>query len=251
MKISVITAIYNAAATLEACIDSVLSQDYPHVEYILVDGASSDDSLNIIKAKAAQNPRLKWVSEPDTGIYDALNKGIAMATGEVLGFLHADDQFTHNQCLSAIAAAFAQKEVDGVYGDLRYVSAQEPDKLVRNWKSEVFKRDLLNRGWMPAHPTLYLRTELYKQFGGFDTSYRIAADYEFVLRIFKQPNLRFYYLPQTLVHMRTGGASNRSFKNLVQKSKEDYRAIKQHGLDLPRKILFWKNVSKVPQFFSK
>lgn len=251
MKISVITAIYNAADTLEQCVDSVLNQDYPHVEYILVDGASTDGSLNIIKAKAAQHPCLKWVSEPDSGIYDALNKGITMATGDVLGFLHADDQFTNPTCLSAIVAAFKQHGVEGVYGDLCYVRAQKPDKLVRNWKSESFKRALLNRGWMPAHPTLYLKTKLYQQYGSFDTSYRIAADYEFVLRIFKQPHLRFYYLPKTLVHMRTGGASNKSFKNLIQKSKEDYRALKQHNLDLPRKILFWKNVSKVPQFFSK
>ncbi len=251
MKISIITAIYNAASTLEQCIDSVLSQDYPHIEYILVDGASTDNSLKIIKAKAAQHPRLKWVSEPDKGIYDALNKGIAMATGDVLGFLHADDRFTNNTCLSAIATAFKQYDVDGVYGDLRYVSAQEPSRSVRKWKSQSFKRALLNRGWMPAHPTLYLKTKLYQQYGSFDTSYRIAADYEFVLRIFKQPHLRFYYLPQTLVYMRTGGTSNKSFKNLIQKSKEDYRALKQHNLDLPRKILFWKNVSKVPQFFNK
>lgn len=248
MKISVITAIYNAAATLEQCIDSVLSQDYPHIEYILVDGASTDDSLKIIKTKAAQHPRLKWVSEPDGGIYDALNKGIAMATGDILGFLHADDTFTNNACLSAIAAAFKQYGVDGVYGDLRYVSAQEPSRSVRKWKSESFKRALLNRGWMPPHPTLYLKAEMYRKYGQFDTSYRIAADYEFILRLFKQERLRFHYLPKTLVKMRTGGVSNRNLQTILQKSKEDLRALRLHEVG-GLWTLWLKNSSKLQQFF--
>lgn len=229
--------------------ESVLNQTYKYIEYIIVDGGSKDNSTDLIKEKASKHPQIKWVSAPDKGIYDALNKGLAMATGEVVGFVHADDMLANTRIISQIAAAFKTTHCDGVYGDLHYVTYSNPKQVVRNWKSEPFKPQLLKRGWMPAHPTLYLKTELYRQYGNFDISYSIAADYEFVMRIFKQTNLRFHYLPKTIVKMRIGGVSNRSLKNVMKKSKEDYRALKHHHLPLPWLILFWKNASKVPQFF--
>jgi glycosyltransferase len=249
IKISIITATYNAAATLEACMDSVLRQSYPHIEYIVIDGASTDNSLDIIKQKAEHHPQIKWLSEPDKGIYDALNKGITMATGEVIGLVHADDLLAHNEVIAQIVAAFKTFGCDGVYGDLHYVNARDTTKVVRNWQSQNFKSALLKRGWMPPHPTLYLKTSLYRTHGLFDTSFRIAADYELVLRLFKQPQLRFHYLPETIVNMRVGGASNRSLQNVLQKSKEDYRALKIHRMPLPWLILLRKNLSKIPQFF--
>ncbi len=248
LKISIVTTTYNAATTLESCMHSVLGQDYPNIEYIVIDGGSTDNSVQLIKDKAAQFPHIQWVSEPDKGIYDALNKGIAMATGEVVGFVHADDMIADEHCISAIAAAFEAHGVDGVYGDLHYVEAAKPNKRVRNWKSCDFKPELLPQGWMPAHPTLYLKTAVYRKYGDFDTSYHIASDYEFMLRIFKQQALRFYYLPKTLVKMRTGGVSNRNFKNIIQKSKEDLRALQAHKIG-GLWTLWLKNSSKLQQFF--
>lgn len=248
LKISIITAIYNAADTLEACMLSVLSQDYTNIEYLIIDGASTDDSLQKIKQKAAQHPHITWVSEPDQGIYDALNKGIAMATGDVIGFVHADDMIADGHCISEIVEAFETHGVDGVYGNLHYVDATKPNKRVRNWKSCDFKPELLQQGWMPPHPTLYLKTEVYRKFGDFDTSYIIASDYEFILRIFKQDSLHFHYLPKTLVKMRTGGVSNRNFKSITQKSKEDFRALQMHKVG-GLWTLWLKNSSKLQQFF--
>lgn len=249
MNISIITATYNSANTLADAMASVLGQTYPNIEYIVVDGASTDHTLEVLQSFQKDHPNLRYLSEPDKGIYDALNKGIAMATGEVLCFVHADDMLANNHIIADVVAAFKTHGCDGVYGDLHYVNTQDPTKVVRNWKSQSFKTALLRRGWMPAHPTLYLKTSLYRTYGNFDTSFRIAADYELVLRLFKQPQLQFYYLPKTIVKMRVGGASNRSLKNILLKSKEDYRALKQHHFPMPWLILAWKNVSKLPQFF--
>lgn len=248
MKISIITATYNSSKTVGDTLESVLSQTYPNIEHLIVDGASKDNTLEIVTSYQKDHPNIRYISEPDQGIYDALNKGIAMATGDILGFVHADDMLAHPDTIAQIAAAFKGNNCDGVYGNLHYVNAQDSTKVVRNWKSQSFKKSLLKRGWMPAHPTLYLKTSLYHTYGVFDTSFRIAADYEMVLRLFKQPHLQFHYLPLTIVTMRTGGASNRSLQNILQKSKEDYRALKIHGLPMPWLILAWKNVSKLPQF---
>ena len=248
MKISIITATYNSATTLAAAMESVLSQTYPDIEYVIIDGASTDNTVDIIQSFEKDHPKIRYISEPDTGIYDALNKGIAMATGEILGFVHADDMLANNQIISKVVDTFKTHGCDGLYGDLHYVNVRDTTKLVRNWKSRPFKPALLKRGWMPAHPTLYLKTSLYHEYGSFDTSFRIAADYEFVLRLFKQTHLSFYYLPETIVKMRTGGASNRSLKNVMQKSKEDFKALKRHGMPMPLFKLIWKNLSKIPQF---
>ncbi len=248
MKVSIITATYNSAKTLAICMDSVLTQSYLDIEYILVDGESTDETIYLIEEMANNHNNLKWISEPDKGIYDALNKGIAMASGEIIGFVHSDDFFANNTIIEVIVKAFNKHNVDGVYGDLHYVSFENRDKVIRNWKSQQFKPRLLKNGWMPAHPTLFLKTKVYKDKGLFDLSYKIAADYDFILRIFTEKKYRFYYLQETITKMRVGGASNKSLKNIVQKSKEDYKAAKTNGLQLPFKVILSKNLSKIPQW---
>lgn len=250
MKISIITATYNAAETLSQCMDSVLSQTHSSIEYIIIDGASTDGSLKLIETKANQDHQIKWISEPDRGIYDALNKGLAMATGDIIGFLHADDILASSETLENIQSVFNTKNCDGVYGDLHYVNKYNTDKIIRNWTSQTFYPHLLQQGWMPPHPTLFLKNSVYKNNGDFDTSYKIASDYDFILRVFKQPHLNFQYLPNTIVKMRVGGASNRNLKNISKKMQEDLKALRHNQIGgLP--TLIKKNLFKLPQFFKK
>ncbi|NRR91041.1 glycosyltransferase [Winogradskyella undariae] len=247
MKVSIITATYNSEKTIEACMASVLHQSYPNIEYIIVDGGSNAETLELLHATAKEYPNIILSSEPDKGIYDALNKGIAKATGAIVGFVHSDDFLADNDVISTIVAAFNTHQVDGVYGDLHYVALENTDKVIRNWISQPFVSNLLKQGWMPAHPTLYLKKSIYDKYGLFDLKYKIAADYDFILRIFRQENLSFFYLPKTIVKMRIGGASNKNLKNILQKSKEDYRAIKTNHIGNWLTVLL-KNVSKLKQF---
>lgn len=247
MKISIITATYNSSKTIETALRSVHEQTYPHIEHIIVDGASTDETVVIVNAYQKENSGIVLHSAPDHGIYDALNTGIAMATGDVIGFVHSDDMLANSHTLEHIAQVFQTTGCDGVYGDLLYVSQQNPHSVIRNWVSCAFQPRLLQQGWMPPHPTLFLKKAVYENYGHFNINYRIAADYEFILRVFKQPDLQINYLPQTLVKMRVGGASNRSLKNMIQKTKEDYKAIRTHQLGGWRSI-FVKNISKLKQF---
>lgn len=250
MKVSIITATYNSAQTLGQCMDSVLAQNYSVMEYIVIDGASTDDSLKVIKEKAAGYTHIKWVSEPDKGIYDALNKGIAMASGDIIGFVHADDVLAGPTIIEEIVTTFKSQNCDGVYGNLHYVAATNTKMIVRNWAGKVFHPKLLKDGWMPAHPTLYLKTKVYNTNGVFNTAYNIAADYDFILRIFKQPKLNFVYLPKTIIKMRTGGASNRDIKHILQKMREDLSALRSNKVG-GYPTLIKKNLSKIPQFLKK
>lgn len=248
MKISVITAVRNNRDTVAQALDSLLAQTHRDVELIVIDGASTDGTLNVLARYATRLAVL--VSEDDHGIYDALNKGLRRATGDVIGFLHADDLLADNEVLSRVASCFAETGADGVYGDLVYVSKFQPDRIIRNWRSKAFAPGLLANGWMPPHPTLYLKRTVYEQYGLFDTSYRIAADYDFMLRVLREPGLRFVYLPRLLVRMRVGGASNRSLANLWKKSCEDLRALKHNRIGGIWSLLC-KNFSKLPQFFQR
>lgn len=248
MKISVITASYCCAHTIADALNSVSAQSHPDVEHVIVDGASQDGTWQIVQS--LRSPRVVALSEPDQGLYDALNKGIARSSGEVIGFLHADDVFADADVLTRIAAAFAEPAIDAVYGDLQYVRAEDVARVVRHWRSRPFSPELLRRGWMPPHPTLYVRRAWYERLGGFDLRYRIAADYEFILRLFSQPGLRVAYLPHVLVRMRVGGMSNRSLSNIVRKSAEDLRALRTHGVG-GLGTLTWKNLSKLGQFLHR
>jgi glycosyltransferase len=247
-RISVVTAVYNNRETIAAALDSVLEQARADVELIVIDGGSTDGTLDVLKSYADRLDVL--VSEPDRGIYDALNKGIRRTSGEVVGFLHSDDLFADTKVLSRVTAAFADPGVGAVYGDLLYVRKDAPDRVVRYWRAGRFSRRGLARGWMPPHPTLYVRRGLYAQHGLFDTTFRIAADYDFTLRLLSREGIGVRYIPEVLVKMRVGGASNRSLRNILLKSHEDLRALRRNqvgGLG----TLTWKNLSKLPQFFGR
>ncbi|MDT0685245.1 glycosyltransferase family 2 protein [Autumnicola psychrophila] len=246
MKISIITATYNSEASILSAIKSVAVQDYLNVELVIIDGGSSDNTVSIIKDN--YNRPLKIISEKDKGIYDALNKGIKHATGDIIGLVHSDDFFASPDVISEVVTAFQQNDVDGVYGDLQYVNKEDTSKVIRYWKSEQFYPGLLKKGWMPAHPTLFLRKEVYDKHGLFNLNYRIAADYDLMLRIFRDSALKFYYLPRVITKMRVGGASNRSLANIRQKSAEDLLALKANGIKNPYKVLARKNLSKLKQF---
>lgn len=246
IKISVVTAVYNRRETVAQALDSVLSQTYSAVESVVVDGASTDGTLEVLDTYRS---RLGvFVTEPDRGIYDALNKGLRLATGEVVGFLHADDLFADEGVLAAIAQRFEDPAVDAVYGDLVYVDAADVSKVIRQWTAGEFKAPYLRQGWMPPHPTLYIRRSVYERLGGFDTRYRIAADYDSVVRFFGSGGVRPVYLPRLLVRMRVGGVSNRSLRTIWRKSREDLDVMRRHhvgGLG----TLLRKNLSKVSQFW--
>ncbi len=248
MKISIVTAVFNRAGTIADALRSVEAQSYQNVEHIIQDGGSGDGTLGIIRQFSSSPAQL--VSEPDGGIYDAINKGISRASGDIIGLMHSDDFFADDLVLERVAEAFRDPEVDGVYGDLDYVSASNTDKIVRRWRSGPYDPDLLKRGWMPPHPTLYLRREVFDRWGLYDTSMRIAADYEAMLRYLAKGDIRLAYIPEVLVKMRVGGESNRSLSRILQKSCEDYTALRRYGVG-GMGTLMAKNFSKLEQFLSR
>ena len=346
MKISIITAVFNNAQHIGSCLESVRSQTWPGIEHIIIDGGSTDGTLEVIKtgngsevigkrkntAEGSEvigltnevrgnrqevigsnhqspithdlSPVTRLISEPDNGIYDALNKGIRLATGDVIGFLHADDIYADETVIEKMAKAMAENNADSCYGDLEYVkdngnrsggtdkevkrsrgqedrlTSLQADKLtgekdkrirgqessdrstqnselithnfktVRYWKSGPFEKGLFKKGWMPPHPTFFVRREVYRRLGAFDTGFRIAADYELMLRFLWKNDISTRYIPEVLIKMRTGGASNGSLRNILKKSAEDYRAMRMHGLG-GLATLVRKNISKIPQFFEK
>lgn len=231
MKISVITATYNSGKTLRDTIESVLNQDYPDIEYIIIDGASKDNTTDIIREYECRfNGRLKWISEPDKGIYDAMNKGIAMATGDIVGILNSDDFYTSNNILATVASAFKNNSIDAVYGDIHYVNDNDLKKCVRYYSSKAFKRWQMRLGLMPAHPSFYCRKKLYEKYGGFDLSYKVAADFECLLRLIFVHKIRTQYIPMDFVTMRTGGASTSGLTSHKQILKDHLRAYKKNGV---------------------
>ena len=246
MKISVVTAVWNRAATVGGAIDSVAAQTHPHVEHLVIDGGSTDGTLAEVEAR--RSPGMVVVSEPDRGIYDALNKGLAASTGDVVGLLHSDDFFAHACVIERIAAVFADPAIDAVYGDLDYVSASDPARIIRHWRAGLATPARLRRGWMPPHPTLFVRRRVFETHGAYDTRYRIAADYDAVLRWFGTAAITSAYIPEVLVKMRVGGESNASLAKILRKSREDYRALRTNRIG-GLATLIAKNLSKLPQFF--
>ena len=242
---SIITATYNSETTISETIDSLLSQDFNDFEILIIDGLSTDNTLKI--ARGYNDSRINIYSEKDKGIFDALNKGINKSSGKFIGFLHSDDTFTDNTVLSNIFKSF-ENNIDGVYGDLNYVSNVNQKKIVRNWISCQFSYNLIKKGWMPPHPTLYLKKDVYKKHGDFKLEYKVSSDYDFILRIFKDRSLSFKYLNKKLVDMKTGGNSNRSLNNIIIKLNEDYKIIKSNNIG-NIVTLFLKNITKIRQFY--
>lgn len=230
MKISIVTAAYNSAATIRDTFDSILAQTYGDYEYIVVDGKSSDGTVDIIKEYEAKfNGRMRWISEKDSGLYDAMNKGIGMAVGEYVGILNSDDFFTDENVLQSIANTLETNSVDAIYGDVEYVKAEDLSYVVRHYSSADFKRWKMRIGLMPAHPSFYARKELFDKLGYYRTDYKIAADYELLLRFIFVNNISTRYIPKVFVTMRMGGVSTNSLKVHWRIMKEHLHAFKVNG----------------------
>ena len=254
MRISIITVCYNASATLLDAVQSVLSQkprnsDGFSLEYIIVDGASTDNSLDLLKPY--QNEISNIISEPDNGLYDAMNKGIQAATGDVVGILNADDVYAHQHVLSDIAEAFTTQGIEGVYGDLNYVNPNDLSEVVRVWRSGSYSRGKFKWGWMPPHPALFCKKECYSKWGLFDVTLKSAADYELMLRFIHKNEMSLNYIPKTIVLMRAGGVSNASLRHRINAHKEDWKAWRMNGLKPNLFTLLAKPLRKLPQFLHK
>lgn len=246
MKISIVTVTYNSAATLADTLKSVRQQDYPDVEHILIDGASKDATVDIIRSY----PHVKkWVSEKDNGLYDAINKGIRMAEGDVVGILNSDDFFPSNDIVSKIAAAF-KDNIDAVFGDIAFVRPDRLDKIVRLYSSRRFTPRRFAYGYMPAHPSFYVRKHCYETLGLYKTDYTIAADYELLMRFIYRNRVPYAYIPQTMVYMRTGGVSNKSILSRYTLNKEIIKACKENGVNTNMAVLSLKYLNKVFEYIS-
>lgn len=245
LKISVITATFNSSATVIDTCRSVVEQTYPNAEHVIVDGLSVDDTLSIIRGIG--HPNLLIDSRTDEGIYDALNRGINLASGDVLGFLHSDDFFPCSEVLANVAMVFEDPSIDLCFGDLAYVSRTDKTKVVRRWRAGCFKPSKLRFGWMPPHPTVYVRRELLQKYL-FDLDFRISGDYDALLRLLSASSIKAVYIPREIVHMRLGGASNKSISNIWKKTREDWYAIRSNNVGGFLTLIF-KNIRKFPQFF--
>ena len=248
MKFSIITAVFNNERHIGGCIKSVSSQTYPDIEHIVIDGASTDETLSVIDKY--RDKIAKVLSEPDKGIYYALNKGIALSSGDVIGALHSDDFYANDRVIEHVAAVFTQKNTDSCYGDLQYVSKNNPAKVVRHWKASPYTPGKFKYGWMPPHSTFFVRRSAYEKYGRFNTDFKIAADYELMLRLLAKNKISTLYLPEVMVKMRLGGISNKSIGNLLLKSSEDCRAWRVNELKGGCVAVLLKNLVKIPQFLT-
>lgn len=250
MKVSIITTVFNNKKTVEDAIKSVLSQSYPNIEYIVIDGGSTDGTVDIInqyKDKIA-----KFISEKDKGVYDGMNKGIKMATGDIIGILNSDDVYASDKVIERVVIEMTEKNVDVCWGDLVYVDQKNTDKIIRYWKSSEYKKGKFKKGWMPPHPTFFVKKWVYKKYGYFNLDFPIAADYEIMLRFLEKYKVQSCYIPQILVKMRIGGQSNKSVKNIIKANIECYRAWKVNELKVnPLVPLVLKPLSKISQYFKK
>jgi len=246
MKVSIITITYNSAETVEDTIQSVLSQSYPNIEYIIVDGASKDDTLSIVNRYSDKIATI--ISEPDKGIYDAMNKGVRAATGDIVGILNSDDFYADNEVISNIVETIQRTHSDACYADLVYVDRVETDRVIRSWKSGTYRHGDFLRGWMPPHPTFFVKRSIYEKYGLYSLQLRSAADYELMLRLIHKHGISLSYLPRVITKMRAGGHSNVTLKNRWRANKEDRLAWKMNGLQPGFLTLIRKPLSKLLQY---
>ncbi len=246
MKFSIITVVYNGANTISDCIESVVNQTYPDIEYIVIDGNSTDGTQDIVQSFGKKISIFK--SEPDKGIYDAMNKGLDLASGDFIGILNADDFYRNDRVIENIARKLLDSSADGLYGDLVFVKPEDKNHVVRNWKSGEFNKNKFLFGWMPPHPTFFLKRCFYEQYGGFRLDLGSAADYELMLRMIYKNNIKPVYLPEIIIKMRAGGVSNSSFINRLNANQNDKKAWKINNLK-PYFFTVWlKPIRKIGQF---
>ncbi len=239
MKVTVITVCYNSVTTIKDTLESVAMQTHTDIEHLVIDGASKDGTLEIVRSHA--NPQIRLISEPDKGIYEAMNKGLTLASGEIVGFLNSDDFYADDSVLEKVASAFQDPTTDACYADLVYVT-EDNCRVVRYWRSKPFTKGDFAKGWCPAHPTFYVRKSVIQRLGLFDQSYKLAADVEFMMRYLERGQVRAAYIPHVLVRMHLGGASNQSWKNILHQNKEIFTALRKNGVPFSR---LWFAVNKV------
>lgn len=248
-KVSIITVCYNSERTIEDTLQSIINQSYQNIEYIVIDGVSTDSTLTIINKYKDKITTI--VSEKDNGIYDAINKGIRLATGDIIANLNSDDFYIDNNVIADVVATFGKEKTDTLYADLYYVDAVDTNKIVRYWKSKQYKEGLFLKGWMPPHPTFFVKKEVYQKYGLFDLQFKSAADYEIMLRFIHRFKTSIAYLPRVIVKMRVGGVSNASLKNRIKANQEDRKAWEVNGLKPHAFTLIFKPLSKLLQFVRK
>lgn len=247
--ISIITATFNCAKTLKDTIQSVLRQTNKDFEYLIIDGGSTDETIDIVKSYESEfSGRLKWVSEKDQGIYDAMNKGIKMASGDVVGILNSDDYFTSDDILQTVDNAFKSHEIDAIYGDIRFIRDGNPQKCVRYYSSRMFRPFWLRFGFMPAHPSFYCKREIFDKAGLYSLDYKIGADYEMMVRLFKRHKIKSLYVNKNFVTMRTGGASNNNVRSRLTLIEEDVKACRVNGIYTNRFFIMLKFLYKIFEF---
>lgn len=249
MKISLITVSFNSEETIEDTLISVLGQKNIDLEYIVIDGNSKDSTLSILEKYKDKIDVL--VSEPDKGIYDAMNKGLGLANGDVIGILNSDDVFSNDHVLEKVNDLFEKDKSDALYGDLVYVDKDDLSKVKRRWTSGMYVPNSFKKGWMPPHPTFYVKKWVYEKYGNFNLTLRSAADYEIMLRFIHKNQIKLSYLPETMVNMRQGGQSNASLKNRIKANREDKLAWELNGLKPGPLTLIRKPLSKISQFLKK
>jgi len=245
LKISLITVSFNAENTISRCIESVIGQNFKNIEYIIIDGGSTDKTTQII-AQYKEYTSI-FLSEPDKGIYDAMNKGINLASGDIIGMLNADDYFADSSVLSAVADAFARQNANITYGDLDYINTQ--GNIVRKWRSGMYTNSMFKRGWMPPHPTFYCKRSLFKQYGFYSLEYGTAADYELMLRFMYLNKIAAFYIKKVMVKMSTGGASNKTLNNRIKGLFFDLKAMRNNKIPFPAITLILKPLRKIIQYF--
>ncbi len=250
LRFSIITVTFNSAATVEDTIMSIDGQDYPDVEHIVIDGASTDGTQDILFKH--QRKITRWISEPDLGMYDAMNKGIAMASGDVIGILNSDDVYAHKRVLEGVARTFKKTTIDACYSDLVYVATKDLSKIVRYIKSCDYRDGLFAKGWCPPHPTFFVKRNVYRRLGSFDLSYTIGNDVELMMRFLSRYRIQSKYIPEVMVRMRVGGVSNRNIENIIRQNIEIIKAARNNQIIIaPIPFIFFKIISRCRQYLSR
>lgn len=250
MLVSIITPVLNSFQTIEECIKSVLSQTYRNIEHIIIDGGSKDGTLEVIEKY--RDKIAKIISKPDNSMYDAINKGLRIAEGDVIAILNSDDFYPNERVLEKVVNVFnSKKGIDSCYGDIVYVDRNNPEKIIRYWKAGEYRYGIMRFGWHPPHPAFFVKKQVYEKFGFFNTRFKIASDYELMLRFLEKYRISTHYIPEVLVKMRLGGKSNRSLKNIIYQTWEDYRAWKVNNLKGGFFSVMLKKLRKAPQFIKR